>query len=847
MKAASAQKGKKGKAASPKAKKQSGKAAAKNLDEFMQTWSDDDDEDEDSSDEETQVKPPQQANGKDSSGEEEEEEASGDEEGSEDDDDSDEEDKKKSDDDSSDDDDDDSEEDVEQEEKKQKEYLKSLNKSDPEFYKFLKEEGDESLIAAAGKDEGESGDDEGEEGGGAEEGGEDSSEDEDDDQVSSASAITNKMIDKWTQRLKETPNVQAIAEVVQAFRSAVQSVGGGGDDEGKDKDSKDKKSKAKPKTSKFLVEDASKFNSVLKLCIGHMPAALATLLKVSNEKKSPKESKNWSKLNKHLKAYTLDLAKVITATSSASVLSALLKHVHVLVPYYAALPKSAKAILKVLINVWSTHKEDKARVLAYMCILRLARLRQQDKDDDESQQFQEMVLKQMYMAYIRNVKFTSPSAWPNINFMRRSLAEMMLLDEHLCYRYAFVYIRQLTIHLRNAMIQGKNKGQSSSGGNKKSGGGGSKKGPKDAVQSVYNWQFIHSVHLWSQLLTDSYPNAPELEPLIYPLIQLMTGAIKLVYSPAYFPLRFHLCRLLTQLSAATGKYVPILPFYLDVLQTFDFGKKTKKVSMKPMNFSCILRLSKSQMAENGFKDAVVEQVYAGILDNMASNANRISFPEISVPVTTQLRTFVKNCPVANFAKKMRQLLDKINENSGVVLAKRRKIRDFGVRDSDKIEAWENKLKSEGNLPLVKFFDSWKAVNEKNVMKNMNKEQLNEFETTKLPSDDDDEDYDDDEDDEDSEEEEEVAKEVPAKKRKSKEVQEEESPKAKKSKKAAKAAESDDDDEAEDQVTDFNMDDFGEDEQEEEEEEENGEEEEGSEGEGDDDDEESDQDSDDDSE
>ena len=62
-------------------------------------------------------------------------------------------------------------------------------------------------------------------------------------------------------------------------------------------------------------------------------------------------------------------------------------------------------------------------------------------------------MKQMYMAYIRNVKFTSPSTWPNINFMRRSLAEMFLLDQNLCYKYAFVYIRQLTIHLRNAMVQ----------------------------------------------------------------------------------------------------------------------------------------------------------------------------------------------------------------------------------------------------------------------------------------------------------------------------------------------------------------------------------------------------------
>ena len=63
-----------------------------------------------------------------------------------------------------------------------------------------------------------------------------------------------------------------------------------------------------------------------------------------------------------------------------------------------------------------------------------------------------------------------------------------------------------------------------------------KKGTKDNVQSVYNWQFVYSVHLWCQLLQDSHPSEA-LEPLIYPLIQLINGAIKLVYSSAFFPLR----------------------------------------------------------------------------------------------------------------------------------------------------------------------------------------------------------------------------------------------------------------------------------------------------------------------
>ena len=69
------------------------------------------------------------------------------------------------------------------------------------------------------------------------------------------------------------------------------------------------------------------------------------------------------------------------------------------------------------------------------------------------------------------------------------------------YRYAFIYIRQLTIHLRNAMLQQKGK----------------KYSPLD---SVYNWQFVHCTDLWTQLLCESYPS-DVLEPLIYPLVQVI--------------------------------------------------------------------------------------------------------------------------------------------------------------------------------------------------------------------------------------------------------------------------------------------------------------------------------------
>ena len=642
---------------------------------------------------------------------------------------------------------------------KQKEYLAGLKDKDPEFYNFLKENDEELLNfdESSDEDEPENEDkihhlpdslevpsDES-----------DFEADEDDLEQTKGStkslAINSKQIDKWTEELKQKPDAKIISEVIRAFRDAIQSIHGQEESAEKNnvkegtkpvKHKKKKKAKESKENNKYAFgSDGVAFNSIARLCLAELSTAINKVLKIdgsaSDQVKDPRKSKTWPKLNKYLKIYTLDLIKLLKSGGGGepgSVISAVLKHVHGLIPYYAVLPKSSKTLIKSLITLWSSHKEESVRVLAFMCLLRLARRAKKsnginseaDLDTENTGSLLESIMKQMYMAYIRNVKFTSPNTWPVINFMRRSLAEIFNLDTELSYRYAFVYIRQLTIHLRNAMIQQGNSGSSNSKGNPNSQDEKptknnkkemkNSKDSKGSSQIVCNWQFIHSAHLWVQLLSDSQSEV--LEPLIYPLVQLITGAIRLVYTQiAYYPFRFHLCRRLIQLSAATGKFVPILPYYLDILSGYNFGKKAAKVSMKPLDFSCIVKCSKSQLTENGFKDAVVNEIYGGILECLHYSSSKIAFPELMVPALVQLRSFIKRCRIANYTKKIKQLLDKTNENVQFVLSKRRKVTDFGVRDLEKIRIWESALRQQGP-PLSKFYESWSKVKEEETLKVM---------------------------------------------------------------------------------------------------------------------------------
>lgn len=54
----------------------------------------------------------------------------------------------------------------------------------------------------------------------------------------------------------------------------------------------------------------------------------------------------------------------------------------------------------------------------------------------------------------------------------------------------------------------------------------------------------------------------------------------------------------------------------------------------------MLRLSRAEMSESGFKDGVVDQVYDGIINYLSVEAASIGFPELVVPAVLQVGPFL---------------------------------------------------------------------------------------------------------------------------------------------------------------------------------------------------------------
>ena len=74
-----------------------------------------------------------------------------------------------------------------------------------------------------------------------------------------------------------------------------------------------------------------------------------------------------------------------------------------------------------------------------------------------------------------------------------------------------------------------------------------------------------------------------------------------------------------------------------------------------------------------------------------------------------MKQFLKECKNANYSKKLKPLLDKIEEVSKMMSLERSKC-GVPLSDATRIAAWESDMKLKSNS-LITFYDSWHKMQE----------------------------------------------------------------------------------------------------------------------------------------
>ncbi|KAI9317580.1 Noc2p family-domain-containing protein [Dichotomocladium elegans] len=543
---------------------------------------------------------------------------------------------------------------------KHKQELEELKERDPEFYEYLQKDennllnfdedaedlDDNAQIAAEDEDE-------------------DMDEDEEESELHKSldvryddglELLTKTTVSEWIKQVESKKSMKVMKKLLLAFKSAARM---------SNEEEQDNISFA------YKIDSPKVFNMVVIGTLRNAPVVFDAFLKSA---KYPSASKKWQLCEGIVKSYLGNLLHLLRNLTDSDMLYVATKESEKCSTYWVCFPKLVKEYLKVLLELWSVpSSSDNLRIQSFLAVRSLAVAR---VHKDKPNTYLDMSLKNIYLTFVRNCKSTNEHTLPAINLMRNMATQLYSIDQELSYQQAFVYIRQLAIHLRNAMQQKSN----------------------ESYQTVYNWQYIHCIDFWSNVLADNCKQEESpLRPLVYPLVQVALGAIQLVPTAQYFPARFHIIRSMITMGRASQIYIPLAPYLMQLFESSELTNRAKPSTLKPLSWDIHIRAPKQYLHGRVYQDGVIEQLCECITEFYKSYTFHISFPEMVTPGIVAIKRFVKKSSAlgkkANIKgnKKLLQLASKLEIKANFVLTQRAKA-DFSPSDDQKVQEFIDGLR-----------------------------------------------------------------------------------------------------------------------------------------------------------
>lgn len=560
--------------------------------------------------------------------------------------------------------------------------LNALAERDPEFYKYLQEndaelldfdEGDlASVDALSDGDENERPTKKAKRG---------AKESDEILEGGKAVKVSASMVEKWKKAMVEQHSIRALRQMVLAFRAAAHI---------NDEDHK---------VSKYQIPDPEVYHEVLVTALKHVSTVLTHHLPVketgAGKLRIPTDSPKFKTLTPLIKSHASSVHHLLSHLSDAATLKLTLQSFEPLLPYLLQFRKILKVVIKSVVTIWSDNSAAEAsRVTAFLALRRLMVI------GDPG--IREAVLKSTYEGIVKGSRGTTIHTLSGINLMKNSAAEIWGIDQKVSYTTGFTFIRQLAIHLRGNIT----------------------KPTKDSYKTIYNWQFVHSLDFWSRVLSTHCNSLVEaqngkesqLRPLIYPVVQITLGVMRLIPTSTYFPLRFQLIRSLLRISHASGTYIPLASVLLEVLNSAEMKKPPKPATLRPLDFSANIRAPSSYLKTRVYQDGVGEQVIELFSEFFVLWTKSIAFPELQLPVIVMLKRWLRTASsksTGNKNAKLNQglllLVQKLEANARWIEERRNKVQ-FSPKDRAEVEAFLEDVPWE-ETPLGAFVVGQRKVRE----------------------------------------------------------------------------------------------------------------------------------------
>mmetsp|Transcript_10320 Transcript_10320/g.29240 ORF Transcript_10320/g.29240 Transcript_10320/m.29240 type:complete len:725 (-) Transcript_10320:321-2495(-) len=551
---------------------------------------------------------------------------------------------------------------LEKETRTHKEALEALKEKDPEFYKYLQES--ESNLLEFGPDED----------AGPEDSDSDSSEEYEDRGEAKRLGkdrkkiilIDDGAITTWCTAALTKGSLGAVKNVLKAYRVGCHY--GDDDDE----------------TNQISVRlsDSNVFNQLMLFVLKNVDTIFRRLLQIeSGQKETEKamQSKKWTKVEPLVKSYLGNTLHLVSNVTEPGLAAYVYQRLRASVDLFTKFPVLSKKLLKLALKSFGSDignvKVDKtARIQSVLLVRSLAL--SQDTLLDES-------YRGLYRTYQSAAKFASQQNISSIRFMQDCLVEVFCMKPDSMYKHVFNFVKEVALFVRNSLIYK----------------------TQEHYYRVYSWEVICSLDLLESLISKHGSGEKDvLQPMLYPLVQVMMMTVTLVPSSRYLPLRFHVLKSILRLSKKTGVFIPLSSLIIDALNFSELSKKPQGVG-NHFNFMGTLKVPKDVLKTTSFQEQWVSQTVLLLAEHCSQWSHHIAFPELFLPLGIKVKGYMKSDSLAKkFKAQLAQFLE-AGQIAAESMLQKRQVATFSPKDAQKIELFINEDMKKGASPMDKFYQA----------------------------------------------------------------------------------------------------------------------------------------------